>query len=126
MATKRKPRVLKERPRNNGTFTEAMFWSYLRATLRNRTRFWKPIVQCRLNGRRAYKGANKRQKFEYQCNYCKKWFTDKNVAVDHIIPAGALNCAADLPGFVERLFVEVEGLQLLCNQCHDLKTKNER
>lgn len=126
MATKRKPRVLKARPRNNGTMTEAMFWSYLRATLRNRTRFWKPISQCRLNGRRAYKGVNKRQKFEYQCNRCKHWFSDKNVAVDHIIPAGALNCASDLPGFVERLFVEVPGLQLLCTQCHDEKTKSEK
>jgi len=70
--------------------------------------------------------VNKRQKFEYQCNICKGWFSEKNVAVDHIIPAGSLNCAADLPGFVERLFVEEEGLQCLCNNCHELKTKNEK
>jgi 5-methylcytosine-specific restriction endonuclease McrA len=79
-----------------------------------------------MNSRRAYKGPLKRQKFEYQCNICKNWFPEKNINVDHIIPAGSLNCANDLPEFVERLFVEIEGLQLLCSTCHDKKTKQEK
>jgi hypothetical protein len=48
------------------------------------------------------------------------------VAVDHIIPCGALSCANDLPGFVERLFIEVDGLQILCDICHNKKTQAER
>lgn len=76
--------------------------------------------------RRAYKGPNKRQKFEYQCNACKNWFPEKKINVDHIQPAGSLNCAADLPGFVERLFCEVDGLQVMCEKCHNKKTANER
>jgi 5-methylcytosine-specific restriction endonuclease McrA len=71
-------------------------------------------------------GPNKRQKFEYQCNKCKGWFADKNIQVDHKIPAGSLNCAKDLPGFVERLFVETEGLQVLCSTCHGVKTQKEK
>ena len=69
---------------------------------------------------------NKRQKFEYQCNKCKKWFPDKQINIDHITPAGELNKADDLPGFVERLFVEESGLQCLCQNCHNEKTKQEK
>jgi len=119
-----KPRVVKTR--NAGTLTESGFWSFIRSALRQKSRWWKPITQCKMEARRAYKGANKRQKFEYQCNECKGWFPDKLINVDHIVPAGSLNCAEDLPGFVERLFIENEGLQVLCSSCHDKKTALER
>ena len=132
MATKKKrtarkpkePRVV--RTRNAGTMTESAFWSFIRSALRNKSMWWKPILQCKLSAKRIYKGPNKRQKFEYQCNKCKNWFPEKKVQVDHIIPAGSLNCAADLPGFVERLFCEKENLQVLCSGCHDEKTKIEK
>jgi 5-methylcytosine-specific restriction endonuclease McrA len=125
--TVRKPRAnAAPKTRNNGTMTESAFWSFIRSGLRQKSRWWKPITQCKLNAKRTYKGPNKRQKFEYQCNSCKKWFAEKNINVDHVLPAGSLNCANDLPGFVERLFVEVEGLQILCSICHDKKTAKER
>ncbi len=120
----RKPRVAK--PRNAGTMTESAFWSFIRSALRQKSRFWKPILQCKYEARRAYKGPNKRQKFEYLCNSCNKWFPDKKINVDHMVPAGSLNCAQDLPGFVERLFCEKEHLQVLCETCHDEKTKQEK
>lgn len=112
--------------RNNGTMTEAAFWAFIRSALRNKSRYWKPITQTKMNARRAYSGPNKRQKFEYQCNHCKKWFAEKDINVDHIIPAGTLTCANDLPGFVERLFCEVKNLQVLCTECHNVKTQKER
>lgn len=112
--------------RNSGTLTESAFWSFIRSTLRQKSRWWKPVSECKQKAKRAYKGSNKRQKFEYQCNHCKNWYAEKNINVDHIIPAGTLTCANDLPGFVERLFVEAEGLQVLCSNCHDKKTAKER
>ena len=125
--TVRKPRAnAAPKTRNNGTLTESAFWSFIRSGLRQKSRWWKPITQCKLNAKRAYKGVNKRQKFEYQCNDCKKWFAEKNINVDHIQPAGSLNCANDLPGFVERLFCEVDNLQVLCSGCHNIKTQNEK
>ncbi len=124
MPKKRKKKV--ERPRNAGTMTESAFWSFIRSALRQKSRWWKPITQCKMKARRAYKGPNKRQKFEYQCNECNNWFPDKKVNVDHINPAGTLRSANDLPGFVERLFCEIQGLQVLCSGCHDIKTKNEK
>lgn len=122
--TSRKTKVV--RTRNAGTMTESAFWSFIRSALRQKSRWWKPITQCKLKARRPYKGPNKRQKFEYQCNNCKEWFPDKRVNVDHITPAGTLRSAADLPGFVERLFCEIDGLQVLCSKCHDEKTKQEK
>ncbi len=119
-----KPRVPKTR--NAGTMTESAFWSFIRSGLRQKSRWWKPITECKLKAKRAYKGPNKRQKFEYQCKSCKNWFPEKQINVDHIIPAGSLNCAEDLPGFVERLFCEQDNLQVLCGNCHNIKTQNEK
>lgn len=114
-----------ERTRASGTMTEAAFWGWLRSALRQKSRWWKPIAVAKNKARRVYKGANKRQKYEYQCNICKEWFPEKKINIDHITPAGSLNCAADLPGFVERLFCEEEGLQCLCEKCHNEKTLSE-
>ncbi len=93
---------------------------------KQKSRFWKPITECKLQARRLYKGVNKRQKYEYQCNMCQNWFIEKKINVDHIHPAGSLNCAQDLPGFVDRLFCEVDNLQVLCEKCHDKKTKADK
>lgn len=120
------PRTKTPKARNAGTMTESAFWSFIRSALRQKSRWWKPIMQAKMNARRPYKGPNKRQKFEYLCAHCKDWFPEKKINIDHIRPAGSLNCAQDLPGFVERLFCEVDNLQCLCEKCHDVKTKSEK
>lgn len=128
-ATKRRakiPRAKNPKVRNAGTMTESAFWSFIRSALRQKSRWWKPITECKMKARRAYKGPSKRQKFEYQCNSCKEWFPEKQINVDHIKPAGSLNCKEDLAGFVERLFCELDNLQVLCESCHDVKTKLEK
>jgi 5-methylcytosine-specific restriction endonuclease McrA len=128
-ATKRRakiPRAKNPKVRNAGTMTESAFWSFIRSALRQKSRWWKPITECKMKARRAYKGPSKRQKFEYQCNSCKLWFPEKQINVDHIKPAGSLNCKEDLAGFVERLFCELDNLQVLCEKCHDVKTKLEK
>jgi 5-methylcytosine-specific restriction endonuclease McrA len=112
--------------RNSGTMTESAFWSFIRSALRNKSRWWKPITECKQKARRPYTGSNKRLKYEYQCNECKGWYPDKQINVDHIIPAGTLTCSTDLPGFIERLFCEQGNLQVLCETCHNAKTKEER
>ena len=120
--TKKTTRVPKTR--NANSMTESQFWGSIRAVLRSKSRWWKPIIQCKTNARRSCKKG--RQKWEYQCNICKQWFPEKMISVDHIIPAGSLRCAEDLKGFVERLFVEIDGLQCLCDDCHSVKTQNEK
>ena len=127
MKKKKTPnRVKTPKTRNAGSMTESAFWSFIRSALRQKSRWWKPITKCKLESRRAYKGPLKRQKFEYQCANCLQWHPDKLINVDHRIPVGALNCSADLAGFVERLFCEEQNLQCLCSNCHDIKTKKEK
>lgn len=109
--------------RNSGTLTESAFWSMIRSALRQKSRFWKPIYETKNASRRPNQSENKRLKYEYQCTICKNWFPDKEIEVDHIIPAGSLRSGDDLKGFVERLFCEREGLRTLCKQCHLKITK---
>jgi HNH endonuclease. len=119
-------RTAAPKTRNAGTMSESAFWTFIRSALRQKSRWWKPITECKLKARRPYKGVNRRQKFEYQCNTCKKWFPDKEINVDHIVGAGSLNCSADLAGFVDRLFCEQDNLQVLCETCHNTKTQLEK
>jgi hypothetical protein len=119
-------RTAAPKTRNAGTMSESAFWTFIRSALRQKSRWWKPITECKLKARRPYKGVNRRQKFEYQCNTCKKWFPEKQINVDHIVGAGSLNCSADLAGFVDRLFCEQDNLQVLCETCHNTKTQLEK
>jgi 5-methylcytosine-specific restriction endonuclease McrA len=116
----KKPRVPKTRA--GGTMTEAGFWSFLRSNLRLASRKWAPRRQVLVSARRPSQSENKRLKFEHQCNECLKWFPQKEVEVDHVLPVGSLRSFDDLPGFVERLFCEIDGLVVLCEQCHHVKT----
>lgn len=126
--TVKKSRV--EKNYNHGTQSKSAFFGSIRAALRNSSRWWKPIAACKAKSKRAYKGPNKLQKYEYQCNICKGWFSEKEIAVDHIVEVGSLKDYEDLPGFVQRLFCEVDGFQTLCNKrkdgkvsCHHTKTQ---
>lgn len=114
---KRKNRV--EKPFNAGTMSNAAFFGWLRSRLRKMSQMWKPIQQVKREARILYKGDNKRRKFSFVCNKCKNAVSDKECAVHHIIPAGSLKSFEDIAGFCERLFVEKEGLELLCDKCHD-------
>jgi 5-methylcytosine-specific restriction endonuclease McrA len=125
MARKKSKRKLLPRPYNAGTMTNGGFWGMIRAALRQKSRWWKPVANVKRKARRPYKGPNKRQRFEYQCAICLNYFPEKKINVDHKIPAGSLLSSDDLKGFVERLFVEEPGLQVLCSGCHDKKTKQE-
>ena len=100
------------------TWTTAGFWSFMRSGLRQMSRRWPPRRQCLLASRRPYIGENKRAKWEHQCETCGGWFLAKNVQVDHRIPCGSLMRFADLPGFCERLFCEVDAMRVLCLTCH--------
>jgi 5-methylcytosine-specific restriction endonuclease McrA len=79
-------------------------------------------MDAKLAARRNNESDNKRLKYEYQCSICKEWHPDKNIEVDHLIPAGSLRSGDDLKGFVERLFCEKEGLRVLCKPCHRIVT----
>lgn len=49
-----------------------------------------------------------------------------DVKVDHIEPVGTLKCLDDVKGFMGSLFCSQDNLQIMCDDCHKVKTKEER
>lgn len=107
-------------------WSSAKFWGFIRSGLRSTYNKWPAKWKVLGESKRPYGGKDKRQKWEYKCSSCNKYHKGKDISVDHITPAGSLNNFEDLPGFVERLFCGEDGLQVLCKNCHDKKTLEER
>lgn len=107
-----------ERTRNGGTWTEARYFGFIRSALRSAFQKWGPKHEAKKQAKVAYN--------TYVCAHCTKWYASKEIEVDHIEPAGSLKTYSDLPGFVERMFCEAEGFQVLCKTCHQVKTNQER
>ncbi len=59
----------------------------------------------------------------YFCNHCGKCFDRKDVQVDHIIP---IRFGKTLTERLNLLWCKIEGLQVLCKPCHQIKTNEER
>lgn len=109
-----------------GTWTTARYFSFIRSALR---RAWTkyPVKYAVLDkAKQPYTGTDKRTKWVYTCASCNSTFKATEVNVDHITPAGTLRDYSDLPEFVKNLFCEADNLQVLCKECHDVKTKEER
>ena len=115
-----------ERTRNGGTWTESQYWGAVRSALRDKFKWWKPMKQAKLGARRKYEGEG-RNRWEYQCAACKQWFKDKETQIDHVVPCGSLRCPEDIAPFLEHMTCEdVNGYQVMCKPCHQLKTNEER
>lgn len=110
------------------TWTEAKFNSFIRGNLRRTSQKWPPIANS-LKQARVDRG-------EYLCAGCKQVVPAttkvdgkrvKNVHVDHIDPVvDPTKGFENWDVFIERMFVEAEGLQVLCDACHKIKTDNEK
>jgi len=110
--------------RNGGQWTEARFNSFIKSLLRGGTRRWGPKNEV-LRNSRVLKGV-------YLCNGCKEQVPVtvkegskrvRNVFVDHVEPIvdPALGFTT-WDDYIDRMFCEQSGLQVLCKACHDAKT----
>ena len=106
-----------------GKWTKARYFSFIRGALRSAVNRYPVKHVAKKRAARQKKGG---KRFEYLCAECNKYYPNSQVEVDHIVPAGTLRSYEDLPKFVENLFCEPEGLQVLCKTCHQLKTNAER
>ena len=114
--------------RCNGQWTEARYNSFIKSLLRQGTRRWAPITQAQKDARVA-RGL-------YECAYCKQHVPPtirdgrkrvQNIFVDHISPI--IDPAVGFTTWgecIERMFCELDGLQVLCKECHDIKSNQER
>ena len=115
---KKKTRILKAKPFADATMTNSAFFGMIRSALRNKSRWYYPVKVCKERNRIPYTGTNKRRKWSYRCESCKKLYDATEVEVHHKVECGILSSFDDLSGFVSRLFCNSSDLILLCDDCH--------
>lgn len=114
--------------RCNNQWTESRYRSFITSTLRSATKRWAPKTECKKQAR-VRRG-------EYKCASCgtigpasvridgKKF---DNAVVDHIVPV--VDPAVGFTTwdeYIERMFCEMDNLQVLCHECHQAKSDEER
>ena len=114
--------------RCSGKWTEARFKSFIISALRGATNRWGPKKEVE-------KEANVKKGF-YKCAECQEVVPlkdkhngrmVKNVHIDHIVPIVDPEVGfTTWDDYIERMFCEKDGLQVLCKACHDVKCGEER
>lgn len=92
---------------------------------------WPPAQEFMKKIRRPYTGPDKRTKWEYPCSNCLGWFKVKDVKRDHIDPVGGFSTTfekwwVELGEIARKMFCDENGFQLLCKECHTIKSEEER
>lgn len=118
------------KPRCGGKWTESRYNSFITSALRGASSRWGPKSTAKGN-------ARVRRGF-YLCAECGKEGPAtlkplegrkrrrNNACVDHIEPVvDPAVGKTTWDEYIERMFVEVEGYQVLCYDCHSKKTKEE-
>ena len=82
----------------------------------------REVPKYNKDGSRAKKDA-----VQYLCAVCGTWTKSTAIAVDHVVPVVAVEDGfIDWNEFVARLFCGPENLQVICDPCHNEKTRVER
>jgi hypothetical protein len=69
---------------------------------------------------------------QYRCAKCKGIFGNKHISLDHKKPVvnpkwpKKWDWKVYIAEYIERLFCDKEGFQVLCDDCHDEKTAREK
>lgn len=72
-----------------------------------------------------FKNGKLKTKVMYQCASCSKLFEQHESHMDHRQSVIDVNGFTNWDDFIKRLFCPPEGYQLLCLDCHLLKTNDE-
>lgn len=114
--------------RCGGQWTEARYRTFITSILRQGSRRWAPISQVQKEanvGRAQYKCAGCGEIVPPTVKEGRKRV--KNILVDHIDPIVDPEVGfTTWDEYIERMFVEKDKLQLLCKDCHDAKSMQER
>lgn len=99
---------------------EQLLKNFVIATLRRSSYRWPARND-------AYKAA-RIERGLYACRSCHGTFNRKEVRIDHIEPIIPLDGTGftSWDNYINRLFVKAEGFQVLCDNCHKIKTDMEK
>lgn len=101
------------------------FNSFVTSILRSGSRRWGPKYGV-LNAAKTEKRINPKSgriAQHFRCASCLSEFPAKQVQVDHIKPIGFDKTWDE---FIDGLFCEADNLQVLCVDCHKVKTQKEK
>lgn len=121
--------MVDNKKRNGGEWTDARFRSFVTSALRAASRRWPPKFKALKEafvGRKTNKKTGKLA-MHYKCAMCKKHFVATDVQVDHVLPVVDPKVGfIGWDSFIDRIFCEIENLQVLCKPCHKVKTEEEK
>lgn len=120
--TKEKP----SKPYNDGQWTAARFNSFIRSALRRAQ--WPPKYAA-IKSAFVSNGVNPKTGRKcklHRCCACNGLFPQKDVQADHIEPVVPIEGFTDWNTYIERLYVEKEGFQVMCKTCHKKITDEEK
>jgi len=110
-------------------WTSARKKAFIVSVLRSGTQRYPPKYET-LNEAKTEKKINSksgRLAQHFQCACCKKDFPAKDVNVDHILPVVDPKLGfVSWDVYIERLYCEKENFQILCRDCHTIKTQKEK
>lgn len=92
--------------------------TFAKGALRRASLSWAPISEARRLARK--------ERGLYLCAMCKELFKAKEVQVDHRNPVIDVKEGwQNWDTYIERLFCDVDQLDVLCTTCHDVKSAHE-
>jgi len=118
-----------DKKRNGGEWTEARFKSFVTSALRAASRRWPPKYKAL---KEAFAGRKVNAKtgklaMHYTCAACNKLYVATDVQVDHIKPVvDPKKGFVSWDVYINRMFCEIEDLQVMCKPCHKIKTDQEK
>ena len=97
----------------------------IRGALRQLARQW-PLKQAVLMEAVHPTEMGVRGGKQYICNKCGLCYPAKEVQVDHIQPVVPTDREIETwDEYIERLFCDIKNLQVLCKECHRIKSTDE-
>ena len=110
-------------------WTEGRIKAFIVSVLRAGARKWPPKYETLADayiGKKVNPKTNREGK-HYVCIACNGEFPAKDVQVDHIVPVvDPVTGFTTWDDFISRLFCDKDNLQVLCTECHKIKSKEER